>query len=126
MRTQINRPAPAASPATPGRRKVMNKTESRFAMLLEAEKRNGAVLQYEYEAVTLKLGHDLRYTPDFFVVRREGYGEPEVQFIEVKGTFMRDDARAKLYAAATQFPHFRFTLARYEKGSWTLTEVPPR
>lgn len=87
----------------------MNKLEASFAMSLEAQKRAGKIVLWRYERVTLKLGDDLRYTPDFYVLELDG----SVSLIEVKG-FMREDALVKLKAAATAFPEFRFYL--HQKG----------
>ena len=82
----------------------MNKLEKSFAIGLEAKKRNGEILRWDYERVTLKLAHDTRYTPDFFVVERDG----TISFYETKG-FFRDDAKVKLKVAAASFP-FKFYL----------------
>ena len=79
-----------------GKRGVMNNTESEFAMMLEAQKRTGEILRYEFHGMSLRWGVDektgdsMRYTPDFVVVV-DGYlhcGKPKswiVKLIEVKG-----------------------------------------
>lgn len=95
----------------------MNKTEERYAWLLEGRKQAGEIQRYEFEKITLKLGADCRYTPDFYVVNRES----EVEFHEVKG-FFRDDAKVKIKVAAENFP-FRFFLAQVVKGGWEVTEI---
>lgn len=71
--------------------------------------------------VTLKLGHDCRYTPDFTAIdsenRRCAY--------EVKG-FMRDDAQVKLKVATRLFAHiFHFFLVKRERGVWQIEAVKP-
>lgn len=96
----------------------MNKTEERYAWILEGRKLAGEIQRYEFEKITLKLGDDCRYTPDFYVVNRES----EIEMHEVKGTFMRDDAQVKIKVAAENFP-FRFFLARYSKVGWEVTEI---
>src|SRR6266436_6653522 len=48
------------------RRGNMNRTEKEFAVILEAMKRNGEILRYEYEGITLRWA-GIRYTPDFVV-----------------------------------------------------------
>lgn len=73
----------------------MNGTERACLELLEAARIAGTVREYHFEAVTLKLAHDRRYTPDFLVVRPDGACELH----EVTG-FWRDDARAKTRVAA--------------------------
>lgn len=111
---------------TPKRPK-MNKTETRYSLILAAEKASGAIDTYDFEGVTLKLGPDLRYTPDFMVWRwNTTAGIREVEFVEVKGPREWEDARVKRIAAATMFPMFRFKLARYVKGEWTITDIDPR
>ena len=96
----------------------MNGTEKLYATWLEARKRSGDISDWMYERVTFKLGDDLRYTPDFFVLLPNG----EVEIHEVKGGFIRDDARVKLRAAATMFP-FMFRLAQYKNKCWSVTQV---
>ncbi len=94
----------------------MNKTEQRRAVELEALKRNGAIRSWRYEAVTLKLADDCRYTPDFFIVQPSG----AVLFEEVKG-FWRDDAKVKLRVAAKLFPEFTFNAITAAKdGGWNI------
>ncbi len=100
-------------PLAPG----MNKLEARFADLLEARRKDGLIREWRYEAVTLKLADDTRYTPDFFVVRSDGM----VEFYETKG-FFREDAAVKIKVAARQFP-FRFKLVKWSKAKgWETTD----
>ena len=94
----------------------MNKTERAFALGLEAERRAGRIVVWRFEAITLKLAFDTRYTPDFYVL----YPSGNAVFYETKG-FMRDDANVKLKVAARQFPEFCFVLV--QKG--VHTEVRP-
>ena len=65
-----------------GRLKVgeRNKTEARYEAWLEVQKRAGNILRYDFEAVTLKLADNTRYTPDFMVMKPDG----EIEFHEVK------------------------------------------
>lgn len=93
----------------------MNKLEARFALQLEAHRRNGEIDSYEFEGVTLKIGDDCRYTPDFFVVDNDGW----IIFYETKGYF-RDDAKAKIRSAAKQYPYFRFVLVTEDKATKLL------
>lgn len=88
----------------------MNKTEARYAQYLEAQKAIGAIAWYRFEAITLKLATDTRYTPDFFVMTNTG----AFQAHEVKG-FWRDDAKVKLKIASEQYP-FEFIAVFAEKG----------
>jgi len=88
-----------------------NKTEAEYGWVLRAEQQAGAILEFRYEALTLILGHDCRYTPDYLVVTTLGF----LELHEVKG-FHRDDAMVKLRVAARLFPWFRFLLVEREGG----------
>jgi hypothetical protein len=102
----------------------MNQTEAAYALVLEARKRLGEIHNYWFELVSLKLGKDVRYTPDFLVFERDG----TLTCVEVKAATntkyalkktgstkriprMEDDARCKLgVAAGATFP-FTFKIA---------------
>lgn len=102
--------------------KGMNKLESAWADVLRERERSGAVAWFRWEGITLKLGHDTRYTPDFAVVLSNG----EFECQECKGPFFRDDAKVKLKIAADLYP-MRFVLVRRDKdGVWTEEPVSPR
>jgi hypothetical protein len=101
--------------------RTMNKTEGRRAVELNALLRAGDIQSWAYEAITLKLAEDCRYTPDFFVVETSG----RIRFEETKG-FWRDDARVKIKVAAKQFPMFSFVALTARKardgGGWKTEE----
>lgn len=93
---------------------VMNKTEAAYAMELEVRHRSGDIAWYAFEAVTLKLAFDTRYSPDFVVMRSDG----QIECHEVKGrtkiggkeaAYCMDDAKVKIKVAAEKFP-FKFIL----------------
>ena len=94
----------------------MNKTEHEYGCMLEAR---GDVVWCEFEGVSLRLGDDCRYTPDFTIMLRDG----TIEMHETKG-FMRDDALVKIKVAAASFP-FKFVLVRKQKGEWSMTEIRP-
>lgn len=94
----------------------MNKLEAEYAGMLKAA---SDVVWSAYEGITLRLGNDCRYTPDFALMRRDG----SMELHETKG-FMRDDALVKIKVAAAQYP-FKFVLVRREKGNWSMTEIKP-
>ena len=81
----------------------MNKLEARYALSLSAQQGHGSIRWWAYEAITLKLAPDTRYTPDFVVITREG----EIQFHETKGRWL-DDALVKIKVAANLFPWAEF------------------
>lgn len=95
----------------------MNKLEADFGIYLEAKKRLNEVIDYRFEAVTLKLAHDCRYTPDWFVME----SDCTIAFYECKG-FRREDAMVKLRVAARMFP-FKFYLCERSKGEWSIAPV---
>lgn len=107
-----------AARRTPG---TMNGLEAKYAATLAIDLATGNIAAYWFEAVTLKLAPDTRYTPDFLVMHNDG----TLEFREVKG-FMEDDAWVKLKVAADKFP-FRFTLIRQklkrEGGGWDVKEL---
>ncbi len=93
--------------------KGMNGLESRYSAHLAMREQVGEVALYRYEGITLKLGDDLRFTPDFFVMLADG----SIQFHETKGHW-RDDAKVKIKVAASLFP-FQFIAVFAEKdGGW--------
>ena len=92
----------------------MNKLESEYAVKIALESAWSA-----FEGITLRLGMDCRYTPDFAVLTHAGM----LEMHEVKG-FRRDDAMVKIRVAAAIFP-FRFVLAEKKAGAWILTEIRP-
>jgi hypothetical protein len=101
----------------------MNKTEAAYEAYLGGLKVAGTIQFYEYEAVTLRLGKDTRYTPDFLVIAADG----TLELHEVKAGKMQPDgsvkpltedaSRAKLMIAAEMFP-FRFVRSSYCQGQW--------
>ena len=101
------------------KRGVMNKTESEFALMLEAQKRAGEILRYEYEGITLRWA-DMRYTPDFVVIGNcyeSGY-PVNMRLIEVKGgrIWGRDIVRFK--GARAYWPEFAFEMYQKTKQGW--------
>ena len=72
------------------------------------------------QSITLKLGDDCRYTPDFWTIDANG----QLFFWETKG-FFRDDAKVKIKVAARLFRWARFVVVTRAKGVWTETPVSP-
>ena len=79
--------------------KRINKMEQAYAFGLEARKHKGEIKQYWYEGITLKLGPDCRYTPDFLVQ----LADDTLELHEVKGHW-RDDAKVKLRVCMEIYP----------------------
>ena len=94
----------------------MNKLERERYQYLQALKL-GPVPQ----AITLKFGHDLRFTPDFSYIDANGV----MVFEDVKG-FQRDDALCKIKACARMFSWARFLIVKKSKDhGWEITEIKP-
>lgn len=100
---------------TKGRK--MNKTEASYAGLLEARKRIGEVLWYEFEPMNLRLADNCYYRVDFMVLLSDWHLEVH----ETKGGFVTDDALVKIKAAAAKFP-FKFIMIKHVKGNWEYRE----
>lgn len=93
---------------------TQNKTEAAFGLILEAQARRGDILRYRFQPVTLRLGDDCRYTPDYMVEREAG--KPE--FVEIKGGFVRDDALVKFKVAKEMHDWADFSMWQKFKGGW--------
>lgn len=101
---------------------AMNKTEAEYAGMLEERRLRGEVAWWRYEAITLKLADNTRYTPDFLVMLPDGV----LEIHETKGGFIREDGWLKLKVAAALFP-FRFFLcqkaSKKDGGGWSIKGV---
>jgi predicted nuclease of restriction endonuclease-like RecB superfamily len=102
-------------PITP--KNKMNGTEARMARDLELRKRAGDILDYQFEAVKLRLSDNTFYTPDFFITHADHF-----EVLEVKG-FWRDDARVKIKVAAQMYPYFKFTAVQWKKKQWVYERI---
>jgi len=119
---------PSAGPAgAPARALVLprwwnqaNKTEQAYyATQLGPRLQRGELVRVDFEAETLLLGDDLRYTPDFRVVPADGL----LEFHEVKGPYKREDAIVKLRTAPELHPHRFFLCELMAEGKWRIQEV---
>jgi hypothetical protein len=124
-------PHVARSRTRVGLRCGMNGVESEFAIRLEAQKRAGEILRYQFEGVTLRFAN-VKYTPDFVVFKSFEVElnscqstwithHPAITFIEVKGPFIkgnRERAVERFRHAKTYWPEFTFEMWQ-KKDSWT-------
>jgi hypothetical protein len=93
----------------------LNKTEKAYLAILRSRR-------YEFvgvQCITLKLGDDCRYTPDFIVLNAG-----IITADEVKG-FWRDDAKVKIKVAARMYPWIAFRVIQKNKAEWTVTLIKP-
>lgn len=93
----------------------MNKTEMRYAELLETQRRAGKILFWRYESVKFRLADRTWYTPDFYIMRPDG----TIEIHETKG-YWEDDARVKIKTTAEQFPEFSFVAVQWKKDEWVF------
>ncbi len=106
-----------------GLRCCMNKVEGEYAMILEAQKRAGEILRYEFEGITLRFAN-VKYTPDFVVFSELQFPitTTVTKFVEVKGPFIkgnRERAVERFRHAKTYWPEFTFEMWQKKDGSWT-------
>jgi hypothetical protein len=103
------------------RARPMNKLEAAFAQRIELERLAGLWQWWAFEAITLRLAHDTRYTPDFAALDPGGH----LVLHETKG-FWRDDAKVKIKVAAELYPFFRFIAwtrqRKKDGGGWIETQ----
>jgi hypothetical protein len=106
-------------------RGTMNATESEFALYLEALKRSGEILRYEFEGMTLRWA-DMRYTPDFVVFEpittefkwKPGVWPVKVKLIEVKGAHIWSRDLVRFKGARAYWPEFQFEMHQKTKSGW--------
>lgn len=104
----------------------MNKTEARFAELLEQRRMTGEVRAWWFEPFKLRLGVDWKHTLTVdFVVQLP---DDTLELIDVKGGGgWEEDARCKIKSAAAQFPMFAFVgyTQKRKGGPWIREEFSP-
>ena len=111
----------------------MNSTEEAYSQHLESRKMAGEILGWWYESITLKLGPDCRFNPDFLVQIADGTLELHDTKARMKKKakdgsayfkpLIEDDARAKLSVTAGMFPFSVFTAFKGPDGIWVVEEI---
>lgn len=94
----------------------MNKTEARFAALLDARKARGELVSWRYEAIRLKWGGCMNYLPDFLIFGQIGALKPVVA--EVKGSHVYDRDLVRFKGCRHEWPEFQFELHQWKNGTW--------
>jgi hypothetical protein len=113
-------PAPPSAARAPTPDGYRSKTEARYAEVLRWRQADGSIESWCYEPLSLRLGADCHYRPDFLVTRP---GTHLVELVEVKGAYIRDRALDKVRMAASKFPCFVVTLAIWKGHAWTETRI---
>lgn len=98
----------------PGR----NRWERLYAQELDLRKRAGAIADWRYEGVRLRMADGAWYKPDFLVILTDGL----IELHEVKGHW-REAARVRIKVTAELYPWFRFLVVRNERGNFVFDEV---
>ena len=102
----------------------MNKTEERFAQMLELERHAGKVQWWKFEGIKLMLAKNTSLTVDFAVLPDTGI----LTMIDVKGSkaMVTDDARVKMKLAAELYPFvFKLAYPRAKGDGWDIEEIVP-
>jgi hypothetical protein len=98
----------------------MNKIETDYHEHLRGRLLNGEIVWFMFGAINLKMGHDLHYRIDEFVMLPDG----ELQAHEVKGPYEREDSKVKRRTAARMFPWPLYIVTRDGDG-WNMELVKP-
>jgi hypothetical protein len=118
---QQNDSSAIIGPAKAIRRGVMNASEREFAFILEAQKRAGDILRWEFEPITLRFA-SVSYTPDFCVWPPAIAVSGQLKFLEIKGPW----TKGKFERAVERFRHaktyygdvFLFELHQRTRHGW--------
>jgi len=92
----------------------LNKLEWLYNAVLETLKRAEEIRDYSFERIKLRIGEACWYTPDFMVLSKEN----EIEFHEVKGGFITDDALVKFKAVCELYPYFKFIMMQHKGKQW--------
>lgn len=102
----------------------MNKTEERFAQMLELERHAGRVKWWKFEGIKLMLAKNTSITVDFAMLPDTDI----LTMIDVKGSksMVTDDARVKMKLAAELYPFvFKLAYPRAKAEGWDIEEIVP-
>lgn len=111
------------SPSRPSRAEP-NKGERAYGLELAMQRNAGRIAWFAFQAITLKLAHDCRFTGDYFVQ----YSDGQLEIVDVKGRkgdgfWCEEDAKIKIRVAAEHFPMFRFVVVwPLKDGGWGRKE----
>lgn len=99
----------------PGRTKL----EREYSLYLEALKRAGEIIDWRHEPMSLRLGANTFYIPDFLVIQNN----MEAEFHETKGRWRQHD-RVKIKVAVAEHPYFKFkAIMKDPKEGWKVEEL---
>lgn len=100
----------------------MNKTEAAYAQRLESLKHSGAVIDWKFHPMRVRLAENTYYEVDFLVM----HADMTLAIHEVKGGFTTDKGQLKIKLCAEVLPFFRMFKARKlpakQGGIWAIEE----
>lgn len=106
----------------------MTRPEREMSLILEAQKREGKILEYRFHPIKLAWGVDpdtgkaMIYTPDFLVVKsefRQNLYARDMVMIETKGSELHQSAITRFKGCRACWPMFSFELHQRDKdGAW--------
>jgi len=99
--------------------RMRTKLERDYGNHLEVQRKAGLIDRWEYEWASWVICDDVRYIPDFAVIRGDS-----LEFHETKG-FWTDKGLIKFRLAKSCLP-FRIIAVKRIKGEWVMTENPVR
>jgi len=105
--------SPSKAKARIKRPGTMNGLERRYSERLEAQRKEGLILRWDYEPVKLRLAKGTYYTPDFRVLTAEGF----IEYHETKG-FWRSTGRVKIKVASEIHDCYKFTAVEWKNKTW--------
>ncbi len=92
----------------------LNKLETEYLAWLQ----NQRPMWFGVQCLTLKIGHDCRYTPDFFVLDETGLRAVDTKHMRNGKVHIEDDALVKMKCTARLFPWIHIVVAWRENGVW--------
>lgn len=104
----------------------LNKAERAFLAVLRAEQRLGNVSWIGIQNITIKIGDDCRFTPDFWAIVAG-----KLKAYDVKAAWkgnkphVEDDAKAKIQVAARTYRFIEFVTCWKHDGQWNYKVSKP-
>lgn len=127
-------PVPNKVPATPRLTKKdrMTRPEREMALILEAQKRRGDILEWRFEGISLAWGVDpatgkqMWYTPDFVIygvkVEATQFIDTKLRLLETKGGRLFQAQLVRFRGCRACWPMFKFELHQLAQGAWSHVE----
>lgn len=128
--------APGASKHPKRTRKDrMTQPEREMALILEAKKRRGEIIEWRFEGISLAWGVDpvtgkqMWYSSDFWVYRNPTFEDSEhlferlpITLIETKGARLFNAQLVRFRGCRACWPQFNFELHQLANGTWCRVE----